>query len=112
MVLEWLSIFIALLCFYVHVCVCEQVDIFSYGLLLFTLMTNGHRPFEELSVGYERDKAIKEVVAIIYFSIFSTAVMTSSPGCHMHSAFFCRHYAKCAFQADTINFLPQLMLSK
>ena len=39
----------------------EQVDIYSLGLMLFVLMTNGHRPFEELGAGYEVDKAIAEV---------------------------------------------------
>jgi serine/threonine protein kinase len=38
-----------------------QVDIYSYGLMLFELMTNGHKPFEELSSGLEIDKFILEV---------------------------------------------------
>ena len=38
-----------------------QVDIYSYGLMLFELVTNGHKPFEELSSGYEIDKFILEV---------------------------------------------------
>lgn len=38
-----------------------QVDVYSYGLMLFELMTNGHKPFEELSAGYEIDKFILEV---------------------------------------------------
>ena len=38
-----------------------QVDIYSYGLMLFVMMTNGHKPFDELSAGYEIDKFIVEV---------------------------------------------------
>lgn len=38
-----------------------QVDVYSYGLMLFELMTNGHKPFEELSTGFEIDKFILEV---------------------------------------------------
>ena len=41
-----------------------QVDIYSYGLLLYVMMTNGHKPFEELSAGYEIDRAIEEVCCI------------------------------------------------
>lgn len=38
-----------------------KVDIYSYGLMLFELMTNGHKPFEELSTGFEIDKFVVEV---------------------------------------------------
>ena len=34
---------------------------YSYGLMLFELMTNGHKPFEELSNGYEIDKFVAQV---------------------------------------------------
>ena len=37
-----------------------QVDIYSYGIVLFQLITSGHTPFEELSV-HERDRAIEQV---------------------------------------------------
>ncbi len=37
------------------------MDIYSYGLMLFVMMTNGHKPFEELSAGFEIDKFIVEV---------------------------------------------------
>ena len=37
-----------------------QVDIYSYGIVLFQLITSGHTPFEELSV-HERDKAVEQV---------------------------------------------------
>ena len=33
---------------------------YSYGIVLYQLITNGHAPFEELSP-YERDKAVEEV---------------------------------------------------
>ena len=39
----------------------EKVDIYSYGLMLFVMMTNGHKPFEELNAGFEIDKFIVEV---------------------------------------------------
>lgn len=37
------------------------MDIYSFGLLLFVMMTNGHKPFEELAAGFEIDKFIMEV---------------------------------------------------
>ena len=37
-----------------------QVDIYSYGIVMFQLITSGHTPFEELSV-HERDRAIEQV---------------------------------------------------
>ena len=37
-----------------------QVDIYSYGIVLFQLITSGHTPFEELSV-HERDRAVEQV---------------------------------------------------
>ena len=40
----------------------NQVDIYSFGLLLFVMMTNGHKPFEELAAGFEIDKFIMEVM--------------------------------------------------
>ena len=39
----------------------EKVDVFSYGLLLFYLLTNGHRAFEELTGAFEKDRAVEEV---------------------------------------------------
>ena len=39
----------------------EKVDVFSYGLLLFYLMTSGHRAFEELTGTFEMDRAVEEV---------------------------------------------------
>ena len=42
--------------------VSNQVDIYSFGLLLFVMMTNGHKPFEELAAGFEIDKFIMEVM--------------------------------------------------
>lgn len=41
------------------------MDIYSYGLMLFELMTNGHKPFEELSTGFEIDKFVLEVQIIM-----------------------------------------------
>lgn len=38
------------------------MDIYSFGLLLFVMMTNGHKPFEELAAGFEIDKFIMEVI--------------------------------------------------
>ncbi|KAL5473187.1 hypothetical protein EMCRGX_G027636 [Ephydatia muelleri] len=38
----------------------EKVDVFSFGLLLYILMTNGHDPFDELTTGYAKNKAIEE----------------------------------------------------
>ena len=43
------------------VSICDQVDIYSFGLVLFVMMTNGHKPFEELAAGFEIDKFIMEV---------------------------------------------------
>ena len=37
---------------------------YSYGLLMFTVMSNGHKPHEELTDPYERDKAIEEVISL------------------------------------------------
>ena len=39
----------------------EKVDVFSFGLLLYIVMTNGHDPFDELTTGYAKNKAIEEV---------------------------------------------------
>ena len=44
-----------------HIPYDERVDVFSYGLLLFYLLTNGHRAFEELSGAFEMDRAVEEV---------------------------------------------------
>ena len=38
-----------------------QVDVYSYGLMMFELITEGHKPFEELNAGFEIDKFIAEV---------------------------------------------------
>ena len=38
-----------------------QVDVYCYGLVMFELMTEGHKPFEELGTGFEIDKFIAEV---------------------------------------------------
>lgn len=43
------------------VTILSQVDIYSYGLLLFTVVSNGHKPHEDLTDPYEIDKAIEEV---------------------------------------------------
>ena len=37
-----------------------QVDIYSFGIVLFQLVTDGHSPFEEL-LPHEKDKAVEEV---------------------------------------------------
>ena len=42
----------------------EKVDIFSYGLLLFYLITNGHRPFEDLTGAFDKERAFEEVCII------------------------------------------------
>jgi leucine-rich repeat kinase 2 len=42
----------------------EKVDIFSYGLLLFYLITNGHRPFEDLTGAFDKERAFEEGYAI------------------------------------------------
>ena len=39
----------------------EKVDVYSYGLLLFYLLTNGHNPFEEFTGAFEKEKAFEEV---------------------------------------------------
>lgn len=47
----------------------SQVDIYSYGLLLFTVVSNGHKPHEEITDPYEIDKAIEEVRNIEHLPI-------------------------------------------
>ena len=42
------------------------MDIYSYGLMLFVMMTDGHKPFDELSAGYEIDKFIAQVVGTLW----------------------------------------------
>ena len=38
------------------------------------MMTNGHKPFEELSAGYEIDKFIVEVLILQFSSLTATCV--------------------------------------
>ena len=48
------------------------MDIYSYGIVLFQLISNGYAPFEELTP-YERDKAVINVsifILIIYVSVY------------------------------------------
>ena len=42
------------------ICYCLQVDIYSFGIVLYQLITNGHLPFEDLAP-HERDRATEEV---------------------------------------------------
>lgn len=44
------------------------MDIYSYGLLLFTVVSNGHKPHEEITDPYEIDKAIEEVRIVERFN--------------------------------------------
>ena len=39
----------------------KKVDIYTYGLVLFYLLTDGHKPFEEIKNAFERDKIVEEV---------------------------------------------------
>lgn len=39
-----------------------QADVFSYGITLYSLLTNGKHPFSEFECKGEMDKAIAEVI--------------------------------------------------
>ena len=58
-------------------CCFTQADVFSFGILMYMVLTGGQHPFEELDFQNERDKSFADVSIALWCALFALSAIST-----------------------------------